>query len=139
MYALSRRSMLRQCPHDQLGVCATIRPTIARSVDEDSGVFLIAATNESRVTRAGSCHAMFHKLQSRLAVRATHWTFKKKARLSFATAHPHELKLASCAKMLLATRYGKAVVFTSKNRARSTFAGPRPLPATFRHGVLFLC
>ena len=79
MYALSRRSMLRQRPHDQLGICATIRPTIARSVDEDSGVFLIAAINESRVTRARSCHTMFHKLQSGLAVRAAKWTFKKSA------------------------------------------------------------
>ena len=132
--ALSNRSMLRQRPHDQLGICAVIRPAITRSDDDDSGVWLVAAINESRVTWAGSCHAMFHKLQSGLAIRATQWTFKKKARRGFATARPHELKLASCAKMLLATRYGKAVVFTSKNRARSTFVGPGPLPATFRQG-----
>ena len=134
MCALSRRCMSRQRPHDQLGICAVIRPAIARSDDDDSGVWLVAAINESRVTRAGSCHAMFHKLQSGLAIRATQWAFKKKARLSFATARPHELKLASGAKMLLATRYRKAIVFTSKDRARSTFDGPRPLPATFRHG-----
>ena len=131
--ALSMQRVSRQRPHDQLGICALIRPAIARSVDDDSSVLLIAAINESRVTGAGSCHAMLHKLQSGLAIRATQWTFKKKARLRFATARPHELKLASCAKMLLAAWHGKAIVFTSKDRARS--AGPRPLiPATFRHG-----
>ena len=131
------RCVSRQRPHDQLGICALIRPAIARSVDDDSSVLLIAAINESRVTGAGSCHAMFHKRQSGHAIRATQWAFKKKARLSFATACPHELKLASCAKMLLAAWHGKAIVFTSKDRARSTFAGPGSLPATLRHVVTF--